>query len=359
MVRVSVVVRRPLGSVFSAPIVKGEQPFGIHEFARRIRKALAKSPTKLTEVFGVGSVLAAKIIGRIFNAAHSPHQGSLRLLHRHGAHRGVQRGRRTPPSLPCGDRQFNHAPKGPAPSIPNVTGLPSFSAPRELRVTVQQRPSVHLLANTRGRPLQRPRASVGVAPTKTGFSATLSITGTVAVTRRSSVQDTASRSPEGRRRTVLRRDLFGTLLPGSTAGPSEAWRPTPSTDDSLEGHLRPYDFRVGPTGMATAAHMLAVQLPGNRPLLPIAPRPQRTGGVWLVQDARQRFPPEIAFDTAVSALLDFAELGERLSLARCGDGHDALGLDAQGGKFLRRKMPHGADRPSCLWYRAFLKGRYR
>ena len=179
-------VRRPLGPIFSAPIVKGEQPFGIHELARRIREALAKSPTKLTEVFGVGPVLAAKIIGRIVNAAHFPTKAHFASYTGTApvevSSTGVVRHRLSrAATVSSTTRRRDPRPRSRTLPVSRASRPPGASRTRPIASGRASLP-----ANTRGRPRQRPRASVGVTPTMTGFSATLSITGTVVVTRRSS-----------------------------------------------------------------------------------------------------------------------------------------------------------------------------
>jgi transposase len=45
------------------------------ELERRIREAVRESGTSLTKIFGVGALLAAKVIGRVGNVARFPTKG--------------------------------------------------------------------------------------------------------------------------------------------------------------------------------------------------------------------------------------------------------------------------------------------
>jgi transposase len=63
----------------------------IADLDERIGAEVEASGTSLTEIFGVGPILAAKIIGTVGNARRFPTQGPLCLLLRHSAGGGVQR----------------------------------------------------------------------------------------------------------------------------------------------------------------------------------------------------------------------------------------------------------------------------
>ena len=66
----------------------------------RIETAVAASGTSVTELYGVGPVVAAFLIER----RHDPfrQQGSLRLLQRHGSHRSLERSEGATPTQPPG-----------------------------------------------------------------------------------------------------------------------------------------------------------------------------------------------------------------------------------------------------------------
>jgi transposase len=70
----------------------------LRELELRIREAVEEASTGLTRLFGVGPILAAKILEGERRDPLS-HQGSLRLLHRHGTHRGLERRGGTPQAL--------------------------------------------------------------------------------------------------------------------------------------------------------------------------------------------------------------------------------------------------------------------
>jgi transposase len=63
----------------------------IADLDERIGAEVEASGTSLTEIFGVGPILAAKIIGTVGNVRRFPTQGPFRLLLRHSAGGGVQR----------------------------------------------------------------------------------------------------------------------------------------------------------------------------------------------------------------------------------------------------------------------------
>ena len=65
----------------------------------RIEAEVEASGTTLTQIFGVGPILAATIIGTVGNVARFPTQGALRLLRRHGAGGGLKRGGGAPQTL--------------------------------------------------------------------------------------------------------------------------------------------------------------------------------------------------------------------------------------------------------------------
>jgi transposase len=67
----------------------------------RIEAEVEASGTTLTEIFGIGPILAAKIIGKVGNVVRLPDQGALRLLRRHSAGGGLQR-RGGPPQALAG-----------------------------------------------------------------------------------------------------------------------------------------------------------------------------------------------------------------------------------------------------------------
>ena len=65
----------------------------------RIEAEVEASGTTLTEIFGVGPILAARIIGTVGDVARFPTKAPLRLLLRHGAGGGLKRGGGAPQAL--------------------------------------------------------------------------------------------------------------------------------------------------------------------------------------------------------------------------------------------------------------------
>jgi hypothetical protein len=57
----------------------------------RIKTAMAQSKTTLVELFGVGPVLAAKLLGKVGDISWVPEQASLRRAHGHRSVGGLQR----------------------------------------------------------------------------------------------------------------------------------------------------------------------------------------------------------------------------------------------------------------------------
>jgi transposase len=99
--------RRQLASELIGDVRRLDQR--VSELERRIRATLKDSPTTLTEVVGVGPVLAAKIIGRVVTVARFPtkahfasYTGTARV---EASSAGVVRHRLSR----GGDRQLNHA----------------------------------------------------------------------------------------------------------------------------------------------------------------------------------------------------------------------------------------------------------
>ena len=65
----------------------------------RIEAEVEASGTTLTQIFGVGPILAARIIGTVGDVARFPTKAPLRLLLRHGAGGGLKRGGGAPQAL--------------------------------------------------------------------------------------------------------------------------------------------------------------------------------------------------------------------------------------------------------------------
>ena len=81
----------------------------VRELDRRIRQTLQDSPTRLTEVFGIGPVLAAKIVGRVGSVARLPTKAHL-ASYTGAAPVEVSSGGTVRHRLSRGgDRQLNHA----------------------------------------------------------------------------------------------------------------------------------------------------------------------------------------------------------------------------------------------------------
>jgi transposase len=71
----------------------------IADLNERIEAELEASGTALTEIFGVGPILAARIIGTVGDVGRFPTKASLRLLLRYGTAGGLQRREGAPPAL--------------------------------------------------------------------------------------------------------------------------------------------------------------------------------------------------------------------------------------------------------------------
>jgi len=69
---------------------------------RRIKAAVAAAQTSVTDVFGVGPIVAAMVIGLQRRRASVPHRPPLRLPHRHRPHRGVLRRAGGAPAVEAG-----------------------------------------------------------------------------------------------------------------------------------------------------------------------------------------------------------------------------------------------------------------
>jgi hypothetical protein len=71
----------------------------------RITDAVEDSQTTLLELHGVGSIVAAYILGHVANPARFGDTGTLHFLQRHRPHRGVQRAAPAPPAQPAREPQ--------------------------------------------------------------------------------------------------------------------------------------------------------------------------------------------------------------------------------------------------------------
>jgi transposase len=102
----------------------------------QIAEAVAATSTTLVGIFGVGPVIATRILAEVGNAARFPDKRPLRQLQRHRTHRRVLRRTATPP--PLTRREPPHQPR-PAHGLRHPATQPHQRRPRLLRTQTRRR----------------------------------------------------------------------------------------------------------------------------------------------------------------------------------------------------------------------------
>jgi transposase len=102
----------------------------------QIAEAVAATSTTLVGIFGVGPVIATRILAEVGNAARFPDKRPLRQLQRHRTHRRVLRRTATPP--PLTRREPPHQPR-PAHGRRHPATQPHQRRPRLLRTQTRRR----------------------------------------------------------------------------------------------------------------------------------------------------------------------------------------------------------------------------